>query len=452
MRRSIDICIGIWGFGRVGQSVAHTLLKRGYKIAVMDSDRNILSDNLIKTYDIPFFTQDEHDRFFDHCSVVIPSPGIDLRTCAVHEHRWLAELDLFQMLWKKPIIAITGSVGKTTVTSMLADLCKHNSIDVALGGNIGIAACTLLDTDPQADYAVLEVSSFQLELCRFFSPDIAIITNLYPNHLDRHPSYEDYWKAKSQIFKRQKTGEIIIAPWELRNRIQNENCAANIYYTSTKIVPPTEYETLSDQELLLCTVEEQIQIYKSCHYQTLFMPKALSTRTLPQNALTIYAALYAITHKRVSDLSFESDYVSRPHRLELVATKRGITFINDSKATTVESTLAGVERYNKQHVVLFLGGLSKGIHRESLIAQLPKNVVYVICFGAEAAKLAEWCAVYKKPHSIYTNLSDAFENSMHWITAETVMLFSPSGSSFDLYKNYEERGNHFKELVYNLPD
>jgi UDP-N-acetylmuramoylalanine--D-glutamate ligase len=448
---SLDTRIGIWGFGRVGKSVAQALLHCGYQIAVMDSDRNILSDNLLNHHNVVPFTQDEHDRFFDYCSLVVPSPGIDLRPCIPHKHTWLSELDLFQALWKKPIIAITGSVGKTTVTSMLADICRHNGIEVALGGNIGTAACTLLATHPTAEYALLEVSSFQLELCRFFAPHIAIITNLYANHLDRHDSYEAYWQAKAQIFIRQRDHAILIAPYALRNRIDQIPSASKRYYTSTEKLEKKDFESSPHTTVVFDGIKNSVTVNKKRDYQTLAMPKSLLLQTLPENALICYASMYALTHNRVSTLSFEIDYVKHAHRLEVVSIKNGVTFVNDSKATTMASTLAAVEQYKNMPIILFLGGLGKGANREILIANLPTNVIHVICFGIEASTLASWCQLYNKPGTWYTTMPEAFTNALQWAQPGTILLFSPSGSSFDLYDNYEKRGDAFKQLVLSLP-
>jgi UDP-N-acetylmuramoylalanine--D-glutamate ligase len=454
---SVNIRIGIWGFGRVGRSVAEALLQHGYQIAVMDSSRKVLSDNLLQEYNVPTFVQEQHDEFFNMCPQVMPSPGIDLRGCALHKHTWLAELDLFQALWKKPIIAITGSVGKTTVASMLADICNHNGISVALGGNIGNAACTLLESHPTADYALLELSSFQLEQCRSFVPDIAIITNLYENHLDRHDSYEAYWHAKAEIFRRQSDHGIVIAPWELRERMQLINNEPRFYYMASQpSFSSIDESKMSDQEMVFSydaeSAAEEIEIYKTKDYRTQIMPKELLLRTLPQNALSLYTALHSLTHNNVLSVSFALDYVSREHRLEEVATKHGITFVNDSKATTVASTRAAVARYKDRRIILFIGGLSKGVNRELLIATLPSQVIHLVCFGAEAAELAHWATEHHKASSAHTTLQEAFTHVMMWAEPETVVLLSPSGSSFDLYMHYEARGAHFKQLVREFID
>ncbi|HEV2916195.1 MAG TPA: UDP-N-acetylmuramoyl-L-alanine--D-glutamate ligase [Candidatus Babeliales bacterium] len=465
--------IGIWGFGRVGKSVARVLVRMGYTIAVMDSDRKILSDNFLIENNISIFMQDQHDEFFALCDIVIPSPGIDLRPCKSHNHVWLAELDLFYMIWQRPIIAITGSVGKTTVTSMLADLCTYNDIPVLVGGNIGNAACTLLESVVPVEYAILEVSSFQLELCRLFTPTIAIITNLYENHLDRHDTYEAYWQAKAAIIRTMSTTGICIVPWELRNNIRAINQNITIYYIdssnnySIEINEIKLHETLfrliknddiqnrrdnNRQEIKIVgqSTEKIQEIDGRERYQTHEKPKNLFDQTLRHNALLIYTALQAINNKKVLDISFDIDYMKREHRLEYVGSKNSTIFINDSKATTIASSLAAIDQYKNHPIILILGGLSKGVNREILIQLLPTHVKEVICFGAEAHKLATWCMVYNKPAGIYATLDEAFVDIQKIICPGDIVLLSPAGSSFDLYKNYEERGNHFKQLFQNM--
>jgi UDP-N-acetylmuramoylalanine--D-glutamate ligase len=138
------------------------------------------------------------------------------------------------------------------------------------------------------------------------------------------------------------------------------------------------------------------------------------------------------------------------HRIEKVTTVDNITFYNDSKATTVEATLAAIKQFKDEKIILFLGGLSKGVDRSTLIAQMPNNVVSVICFGKEADQLKQYCEVTNRYAHSFCNLEEAFNYAIEHTQNATVALLSPSGSSYDLYNNYEERGRHFKELVHAM--
>lgn len=450
---STNTIIGIWGFGRVGKSAATYFHSQGYQIAIMDSDRNVSSDNFVQTHALPIFHQSEHDAFFSFCSYVLPSPGIDLQTCKKHNHQWVHELDLFYHLWQKPIIAITGSVGKTTSTSLLAQVCTYNDIPVALGGNIGTPMLNLLAQHDTTTYALLEVSSFQLENCSTFAPDIAFITNLYPNHLDRHESLDGYWHAKTRIFVNQHDGQHLIAPLSMRTQIEHYNPKAQIWYLTDTIPSSQDIDLLDDNQALVYLSHADMQLYRKSNYQTLELPKALFSSTFPLNALGIYTIAYImnyVTNNEVKNISFDCDYVSHNHRLEYVATINNVTFINDSKATTIASTLAALDRYKETSIVLLLGGLSKGANRKELIKQLPQSVLYIACFGAEAMQLGAWCTEYGYAHGTFSTLDDAFCAAYNNATAKSTLLLSPSGSSYDLYKNYEERGDHFKQLVHNL--
>jgi len=445
--------IGIWGFGRVGKSATAFFHARGYKLAVMDSNRNISSDNFIKEHAIPVYHQSEHDAFFSYCSYVLVSPGIDIRPCKEHAHQWISELDLFYALWQKPIIAITGSIGKTTTTSILTQLCHHNNIPVACGGNIGIPMLDLLPQRDTAAYAVLEVSSFQLEHCVSFAPDIALITNIHANHLDRHETLENYWHAKARIFAHQQKKQHLLAPLTLRERINECNFKSNLWHLSNTIPSDQELKAFSPDENIVWHTETAITLYRTMNYQTFQLPKALFACTFPMNALAVYSMFHImqqVTNNEAIQNNFDCDYVSYPHRLELVATVNNITFVNDSKSTTIASTLAALERYNHAQIILLLGGLSKGANREELIAQLPRSVIFVACFGAEALQLAAWCAHYGFAHQIGNTLDEAFKVAYAHATANSTLLLSPSGSSFDLYENYEKRGEHFRTLVHQF--
>lgn len=465
-------CIGIWGFGRVGKSVADLLYRMGYPVAIMDSNSNMLSDNNASQYTTFLFTQEQHDQFFSVCDIVVPSPGIDIRGCVSHNHTWLAELDLFYMLWKKPIIAVTGSVGKTTVTSMLGDIGNSNNIPMRVAGNIGNAACTLLFSDvTDGCYALLEVSSFQLEQCKLFVPNLLIITNLYANHLDRHGSYEDYWQAKASALRTMTSTGICIVPWNLREKVRQVNDKITVYYVAIfnsqdELEINMRDEYLGERELLFIFISNpnvhdgQIRIYDdgsnrrtsgeeraSC-YRTQKMPQTLLKTTLSHNALLLYVASYALTDNTALQISFDIDYLKHEHRLELVPTEKNIICINDSKSTTIVSTQAALERYKNHQTILFLGGLSKGVCREPLVAAVPDNVIEIVCFGAEAGQLYQWCMRYNKKAYAYATLQEAFANITKGIQDQSVLLFSPAGSSYDLYKDYQERGNHFKKLVH----
>ena len=192
--------IGIWGLGIVGKSAVRYFHQKKYTLEVLDKrEPTAQEQEFLAQLHVPWYTQDQLIPFLERNDAILPSCGIDLRPYAKFEHKWLSELDLFGKECSKPIIAITGSVGKTTVTHLLSQLIAANGKKVFTGGNIGVGLLESIDAANQADIIVLEVSSFQLERCKSFAPHCAITTNIFANHLDRHGTFEDYVNSKMKI-------------------------------------------------------------------------------------------------------------------------------------------------------------------------------------------------------------------------------------------------------------
>ena len=396
-----DSVVGIWGYGLVGESAAHFLASQGAKIVIFD-DKKALKQG-------PFFSVPSLERLFI-ADYILPSPGVDTRPHrSTYPGQWLSELDLFQRFFSKKIIAITGSVGKTTITHQLTHLLKQAGWRVEAAGNIGVPCLELISRQSELDAVVLEVSSFQLEWCQSFAPDLALWTNFYPNHLDRHGSMDQYFSAKYNLIKHQRSGQQAIAPIEIAKKIQDLHPRSIVHSFDPSHASSLNLGGFPANNALL---EKTLSILNVC-----------SQKIDPLPALE--------------------------HRLEKVATINGITFYNDSKSTTPASTLAAVEQLEqkKSRILLFLGGLSKGIDRTDLIRKLKHKNILVLCFGAEAAGLFHLCRSAQMTAFQAQSLKEAFNLAMPLLKPESVALLSPAGSSFDEFKNYEDRGRFFKELI-----
>ena len=387
--------IGVWGYGISGRSLVKFLLARNVELVVFDQrelnqdDQDFLmSNSIVYDYQEPL-------EFLNACDYVIPSPGIDLRKYAALASRFIAELDLFQHFFTHPIIAITGTLGKTTITTLLVQALRLSGKEVVVGGNIGVGLFDLIGQS--CDVAVLEVSSFQLELCTTFAPDVALWTNFYPNHLDRHGSMERYREAKEKIFIHQKNRCLI--------------GGMDWVFTGDYTIP--EHGFKENWKLVIALLEQQ----------------GLSASEI---------------ERIVSVLGNQEGTLE--HRLEKVSVVNGVEFINDSKATVPEASLAAVNLYNKKNMILLLGGLSKGVDRKYLVSQL-LDVKKIICFGQESDKLLALCDEFGVNSQACATLDKAFFYACEVAQEGDTVLLSPSGSSFDLYKNYLERGEHFKKLV-----
>jgi UDP-N-acetylmuramoylalanine--D-glutamate ligase len=401
--------IGIWGYGKVGKSVAEFVRQQGATVGVMDKSRQELPAW------ITFYDEENKDLFFAIHDYIVPSPGIDITPYLEKlGTKLIAELDLFAQFFHKPIIAITGSVGKTTTTSLLGQLLNLYGIKALVGGNIGIACCDLISMQDSADCAVLEVSSFQTEHCRLFAPDVAIITNLVPNHLDRHITMEAYRSAKLRMILNQTAAQKALLPESFKE------CAANIKSSIT-------------------------------FFNASAQPKnELPLITFTSNWVVIEHAL-ALLNCDISQLPTLANSLKTPeHRLEHIARIHDVDFYNDSKATTPTSTLSAVAQLKHRPIHLLLGGLSKGINRESLIHALHGSVKTIACFGAEAEQLWNWCTASGICATNHATLEDAFQRCIQQAEPHDIILLAPGGSSFDLFKDFEERGNVFKLLTYEV--
>ncbi len=443
--------IGIWGFGRVGKSVAHMLFDQGYSVAVMT--KNVLSADemiLLQEHAITLYTEQEKETFFAVNDYIIPSPGIDIRDCYdTYKHKWLTELDLFYDHFKKSIITITGTVGKTTITFMLDQILQHYGVNICTGGNIGTPMCDLIAQQNNVQYALLEVSSFQLEYCTTFAPHVAIWTNLAPNHLDRHTTYDDYFNAKYKSIVHQNNTDKALVPLSLAQKIKHKSPASTLYYFHSAVPTEEELSVLHISDILFFIEDNHIKKKIGDTNTFLIALNSLPSITFAENWLVICATLDLLDLPMHQLPTYACTLAIPEHRMEKIVSN-DIVFYNDSKSTTTTSTRAAIEKLQGKSIIVFIGGLSKGVDRAQFIKELKDKVKYVYCFGAEAETLRTYCATNNIPAQAFTTLDDAFEACVNKATTQDCILFSPAGSSYDLFKDYEDRGNYFKKLVRNL--
>jgi UDP-N-acetylmuramoylalanine--D-glutamate ligase len=442
--------IGVWGLGIVGRSVLTYLYDKHCTLSVLDRTRATAEQQeFCQSKSIHYYSEDAISDFFECNDYIIPSPGVDIARYTHVQHKWLAELDLFYHAWQKPIIAITGTLGKTSVTSLLWQILRHHGNMVATGGNIGVGSLDLLKDYDQASVALLEVSSFQLETCKNFAPDLALITNIYPNHLDRHKNLQDYFLAKYKILAHQQQYQKALLPLELLPQIRAQAPTQSRPLAFFSYAEPTS-------ELELQLGNHDIVYYRS-HAHNVIIKKtrdtehaiidnaALPSLSYPANWLSILGAL-DLMGIEVSNLK-QAQLALPAHRLDHVATLNGRVFYNDSKSTVPEATLAAVNKLSGNPIILFLGGYGKGVDRSDLVNRLTGKVKHIICFGAEAQLLQSYCLRANISASAHATLEEAFCAALDQSQAGDALLFSPAGASFDLFANYQERGEHFKQLV-----
>ncbi|MDA8788149.1 UDP-N-acetylmuramoyl-L-alanine--D-glutamate ligase [Schleiferiaceae bacterium] len=383
------------------------------------------------------------------CEVIIKSPGIPSTTpimaalLAQGKEIW-SDIEWFYRC--KPaqakVAAITGSNGKTTTTAWLGHIMEQSGANVRVGGNIGVGAGRLL-LGPAADIYVLEVSSYQLEFCPSFRPHVAVLTNITPDHLDRYGNLENYAKAKFQITAHQGPEDAFLyyaedpVTLERLERVQAKRYP--IYTTEPRkkpqvgAFPEAKHYTIIPHPEEAMTIEELALQGKHNSYNAL--AAGLSARLLQVRSEMVRESL--------------AHFEGLEHRMESVGHVHGIHFVNDSKATNVNSTYYALESM-KTPVVWILGGVDKGNDYSELYSLVDKKVKAVIALGADVAKIrvafGDRVEIYEEVSSMDAAVRSSY---LHATKGETVLL-SPCCASFDLFQNYQDRGQQFKAAVRKL--
>lgn len=442
--------IGIWGYGIVGKSLINYLYNKNCFLEVFDQRR--LNEYEQQYLNLKNISIAENLEIFLNNDYIIPSPGIDLRPYCNLKDKFITELDLFYYNFKKPIIAITGSVGKTSITHILTQIFQAYGIKAQMGGNVGIGMCSFIDQQDEIDLLVLELSSFQLEFVKNFASQLSIITNIYPNHLNRHDNFNEYVKAKFNIFINQSENQNAILPIRFIDEVYSLNLKNKINFFSLEKPKENILKKIRSSDALFFIDQNFVYRFSDNVIEKIISIKDLPDKTFLENWLIIISSLY-LSGLDLDYLNKFINSISIPeHRMEFVECINGITFYNDSKSTVPNSTLAAVDKLKGKSVILVLGGLSKGVDRSILIKDLKEKVKSIICFGHEAQELKKICdenfiAVY-----LCSDLQNVVDTCMQIAQKDDQVLFSPAGSSYDLFSNYQERGTQFKNIVSKLKE
>lgn len=434
--------VGIWGYGTTGRSLLAFCSRLNPASLHLFDAKPLAPDstNNLALQGITTYAPDAFDLFAKTCDIILPSPGIDLRPYPHLQQRIIPELALFHEHWKRPYVGITGTIGKTSVTHLLTQSLKQDGVAAYEGGNIGKGMLDLIDHTEENAHAILELSSFHLEHASP-QPDLAIITNIYQNHLDRHDSFDAYICAKLRIIAQQTTAQRALLPLALAPLVRSHYPTRSYAWFSATPRPTT---TLPEGDCLYMLEDNEVIRYQNGErvYRG-SLPEPLIS--FAENWLIIMAARDLLGYEPTCTIT--TGITVPEHRLAPIKTYRGITFYNDSKSTIPEATIAALERLYPASIVLFLGGLSKGVDRSSLPARVAPFVRTIICFGAEADQLHAWCSAQGITSYAYATLEEAFAGYLRLAQEGDQVLLSPSGSSFDLFKDYKARGARFVELV-----
>ncbi len=448
--------VTIIGMAREGTALARFLTQEGARVTVSDIKGIAeLADEIGQLAGLPIqaVLRGHPDDILD-ADVMFISPGVPRAIPIIQEadRRGLplsSETELFFELCPAPIVGVTGSSGKTTTTTLIGEMMKvDRHRKVWIGGNIGRPLIGHVGELQPDDWVVLELSSFQLEnLGR--SPHIAVVTNLRPNHLDRHLSYEAYKAAKANILRYQSADDVAVLNWDDPEvRTLAEMTAARVRWFSRQ-------ESLEEGTV----VEDGWIVVKhdgKCERIMRVAELALRGEHNLENALAALSAVTATGIKGGSAARVARAFQGVPHRLERVREHNGVLWINDSIATSPDRTLAALRAYPDESLILLAGGRDKHLPMELMAQEIVKRVKCLITFG-ESARLVEQAVDAARmemngsgrplPIVSCDTLEEAVEQAHTIAEPGDLVLLSPSGTSFDAFKDFEERGERFRDLV-----
>lgn len=440
----------ILGGGESGVGAALLAKQQGYDVFL--SDGSSLKNeyrNELQLAGIPFEEGQHTESRILSADEVMKSPGIPEKTLVVKKIRKkgidiISEVELaYRFKGNSKIVAITGSNGKTTTTALIYHICTTAGLDCALVGNIGDSFAKQVAQKPTPLY-IAEISSFQLDDIKTFRPDIAVLVNITEDHLDRYDyNFENYIKSKFRIAMNQQENDhfIYCADDEITMKYLNQfNIRSNQLPISMKRELPNG-AFIKDGDMYIRTGQDFTNMSV---FDFALKGKHNQYNTM---AACVASTLLDIRKEKIRDAV--QNFQNLEHRMEHVATVRGVEFINDSKATNVNSTWYALESMTKP-TVLVLGGVDKG-NDYSLIAELVKEKVKaIICLGTDNRKIHEAFGDIVSTIVNTSTASEAVHAAFHFSTKGDVVLLSPACASFDLFKNYEDRGNQFKQVVKEL--
>lgn len=438
----------IVGLGKSGVAAAHFLQERGARVTVSDSKpESQLSKEIPELLDrgVTVETGGHGERTFRGQDLIVVSPGVPYDVAPLVQARnqgiqVIGEVELAARFLQGQIIAITGSNGKTTTTTLVDEILEHSGLTVQVGGNIGTPVISMVAGSSPQTFNVLEVSSFQLETIETFHPHIAVILNITPDHLDRHRTFEGYTAAKARIFENQtekdfavlNADDSICRSLETRTRAQviwfsrkpETSIGNGVWVRGGKILWRRE---ANEQEIMPVS---EIPL-KGAHNL--------------ENVLAAVAAgvLAGCTPAKIREAVAQFKAVE--HRLEFVAAINGVEYFNDSKATNVDATIKALESF-PANIHIILGGKDKGSDYTVLKDLLRARAKRVYTIGAAAEKIESHIAG-AAPLERAGTLEVAVHRASELAVPGDVVVLAPACASFDQFENYEHRGRVFKQTV-----
>ena len=438
----------VFGSGISGISAVHLLENKGKAVILYDGNTSLDIEHLKAQLGADSMAEiilgDLQEDIMDTLELVVMSPGVPTDISVVNQMRekgipiW-GEIELAYTYGQGDVLAITGTNGKTTTTALLGEIMSHYRKSVFVVGNIGNPYTTAVEDMTQDSVSVAEVSSFQLETIHDFRPRVSAILNITPDHLNRHHTMEAYIEAKQNIAKNQTEADTCVLNYEdevTRKFGETLQCQV-LYFSSQRKLDKGIYLDNGNiiykwnEEIMLCNVDE-LQLLGTHNYENVMAASAM-------------ALAYGVPVQIVRDTV--RTFAGVAHRIEFVCEKQGVTYYNDSKGTNPDAAIKAIQAMNRR-TLLIGGGYDKDSQYEEWIQAFEEKVKYLILLGQTREKIAQ--AAKKEGFTdiiLVDTLEEAVDKCVELSEPGEAVLLSPACASWGMFKNYEERGDKFKELV-----
>ncbi len=438
----------ILGAGESGTGAALLAKQKGFDVFVSDKGpiKQTYKEEL-QTADIPYEENKHTEDKILNASMIIKSPGIPIKAeiikkVSIAGISMIDELEFASLYTDAKIIAITGTNGKTTTTLLTYHLLKESGSNVALAGNVGFSMARQVATK-QFDWYVLEMSSFQLDGIKTFKPEISVLLNITPDHLDRYEySLDNYINSKFQLIQNMSKDQHFI--YYVNDPIIEREVNRRTLIPKqvpVSLAPSSKAPVHFDGGKMNFRLAENFRIGQD-----------ETTLKGPHNLINTMSAVTAAFLANASVQSIKGalkTFKNAPHRLESVATIKGVEFVNDSKATNVDSVVYGLGSYN-QPLIWIAGGIDKGNDYNLIMDDVRKKVKVLICLGKDNSKLKDAFGDVVEQIFETQSVSELVRHALKVANSGDVVLLSPACASFDLFKNYEDRGDQFRKAVLDL--
>lgn len=445
-----DENILILGLAVSGVSTAKALNKLGAKITVTDmKTEEELKDQLLELNDIEIdYVLGSNDVDLSQIDLIIKSPGIPLdipiiKSAFANNIEVVTDIELAYRISNNKFIAITGTNGKTTTTALTGNIMKKAGLESHVTGNIGVGILWETVNSDENDIFVIEASSFQLESTKYFKPSISVITNITPDHLNWHKTFDNYVEAKKKVLISQGEGDYTILNYDdlLLREIGKSVNSNLIYFSANSKLEKGVY--VDDFQIIINDGKKIIKVMDS---RDIKIPGKHNL----SNALAAVSIGWAMGIKTEVIANSLREFEGVEHRIEFVDNISGVSFYNDSKGTNPDSSIKAIEAINKP-IILIAGGMDKGSDFGEFIDSFNDKVKALILLGETKEKIKD-TAISKDFNNIYivSSIEEAVSKSFELAVPNDNVLLSPACASWDMFKSYEERGKIFKQAVKNL--